>query len=156
MQYPTPNVCLVPRKRGSLKDFPGGPVVKTLPSNAEDAGSIPGWRTNSTCCGAAEQVRHNWTEACVQRQGSFMPQPRLNEAKQIISIFSKRVSLSRGEELTPWDLPGKMSEVAQSCLTLCNPMDGSPPGSSVHGIFQARVLQWVAISFSRGSSHPRD
>ena len=64
-------------------DFPGGPVVKNLPSNAEDAGSIPGWRTNSTCCGAAEQVRHNWTEACVQRQGSFMPQPRLNEAKQI-------------------------------------------------------------------------
>ena len=40
----------------------------------------------------------------------------------------------------------------QSCLTLCNPMDGSPLGSSVHGILQARVLEWVAISFSRGSS----
>ena len=37
-----------------------------------------------------------------------------------------------------------------SCLTLCNPMDCSLPGSSVHGIFQARVLEWVAISFSRG------
>ena len=36
----------------------------------------------------------------------------------------------------------------QSCLTLCNPIDGSPPGSSVHGIFQARVLEWVAIAFS--------
>ena len=36
----------------------------------------------------------------------------------------------------------------QSCLTLCNPMDGSPPGSSVHGIFQARVLEWGAITFS--------
>ena len=36
----------------------------------------------------------------------------------------------------------------QSCLTLCNPIDGSPPGSSVHGIFQARVLQWGAIAFS--------
>ena len=44
------------------------------------------------------------------------------------------------------------SEVAQSCLTLCDPMDCSPPGFSVHGIFQARVLEWVAISFSRGSS----
>ena len=43
-------------------------------------------------------------------------------------------------------------EVAQSCPTLCDPMDCSLPGSSVHGIFQARVLQWVAISFSRGSS----
>ena len=48
------------------------------------------------------------------------------------------------------------SEVSQSCLTLCNPMDCSPPGSSVHGIFQARILEWVAISFSRGSSQPRD
>ena len=48
------------------------------------------------------------------------------------------------------------SEVAQSCLTLCDPVDGSPPGSSVHGILQARILEWVAISFSRGSSQPRD
>ena len=48
------------------------------------------------------------------------------------------------------------SEVAQSCPTLCNPMDCSLPGSSVHEIFQARVRVWVAISFSRGSSRPRD
>ena len=65
----------------------------------------------------------------------------------------------------PWDCPGKNtevgshfllqgmkvkseSEVAQSCLTLCDPMDCSLPGSSVHGILQARVLEWVAIAFS--------
>ena len=65
----------------------------------------------------------------------------------------------------PWDSPGKNtgvgchfllqcmqvkseSEVVQSCLTLCNPIDCSPPGSSIHGIFQARVLEWVAIAFS--------
>ena len=48
------------------------------------------------------------------------------------------------------------SEVAQSCLTLCDPMDCTLPGFSIHGIFQARVLEWVAISFSRGSSQPRD
>ena len=48
------------------------------------------------------------------------------------------------------------SEVAQSCPTLCDPMDCSPPGSSIHGIFQARILEWVAISFSRGSSRPKD
>ena len=47
------------------------------------------------------------------------------------------------------------SEVAQLCLTLCDPMDCSLPGSSVHGIFQATVLEWIAISFSRGSSQPR-
>ena len=45
---------------------------------------------------------------------------------------------------------------AQSCLTLCEPMDCSPPGSSIHGILQARILEWVAISFSRGSLQPRD
>ena len=49
-----------------------------------------------------------------------------------------------------------VSEVAQLCLTLRDPMDCSLPGSSIHGIFQARVLEWVAISFSRGSSWPRD
>ena len=48
------------------------------------------------------------------------------------------------------------SEVAQSCPTLCDPVDCSLPGSSVHGIFQAIVLEWIAISFSRGSSQPRD
>ena len=65
----------------------------------------------------------------------------------------------------PWDSPGNNigvgchfllqcmkvkseSEVAQSCLTLCDPMNCSPPGSSVHGVFQARVLEWGAIAFS--------
>ena len=46
--------------------------------------------------------------------------------------------------------------VIESCLTLGDPMDCSPPGSSVHGIPQARILEWVAILFSRGSSQPRD
>ena len=48
------------------------------------------------------------------------------------------------------------SEVAQLCPTLCDPMDCSLPGSSLYGIFQARILEWVAISFSRRSSQPRD
>ena len=42
------------------------------------------------------------------------------------------------------------SEVTQACLTLCDSVDCSPPGSFVHGILQARILEWVAISFSRG------
>ena len=50
----------------------------------------------------------------------------------------------------------KESEVAQLCLAFCYLMDCSLPRSSVHGIFQAIVLEWVAISFSRGSSQPRD
>ena len=46
--------------------------------------------------------------------------------------------------------------VTQSCLTLCDPMDCSPPGSSVHGIFQARTLEWAVTSSSKGYSWPRD
>ena len=46
--------------------------------------------------------------------------------------------------------------VAQSCPTLCDPVDYCPPGSSVHGILQARILEWVAMPSSRGSSQPRD
>ena len=46
-------------------------------------------------------------------------------------------------------------KVARSCLILCNPMDCSLPGSSVHGILQARILEWVAIPFSREASPPR-
>ena len=44
----------------------------------------------------------------------------------------------------------------QLCLTLCDPMDCSLPGSYVHGILQARILEWVVVAFSRGSSQPRD
>ena len=45
------------------------------------------------------------------------------------------------------------AQLLQSCPTLCNPMDCRPPGFSVHGIFQTRKLEWVAVSFSRGSSN---
>ena len=67
-----------------------------------------------------------------------------------------------GLDISWWAIPQNTlhvkceSEVAQSCPTLFDPMDGIPPGSSIHGIFQARILEWVAISFSRGSSWPRD
>ena len=47
-------------------------------------------------------------------------------------------------------------KLLQSCPTLCDPMDYSPPGSSLHGVFQARILEWVVLSFSRESSRPRD
>ena len=70
--------------------------------------------------------------------------------------FIKHVYLLTGSNvylLIKWK---SESELPQSCLTLCNPMDCSLRGSSVHGNFQARVLEWVAISFSRGSSWPRD
>ena len=54
------------------------------------------------------------------------------------------------------DQLGMRAKLLQSCLTLCEPMDCSPPGSSVHGILQARILEWDAVPSSRGSSQPRD
>ena len=63
----------------------------------------------------------------------------------------------RGREFDPWSLkqiPRVKVLATQSCPTLCDPMDGGLPGSSVRGIFEARILEWVAISFSRGSFYP--
>ena len=48
------------------------------------------------------------------------------------------------------------AQLLESCLTLCDPVDYSPPGFSVHGILQAGILQWVAMPSSKGSSQPRD
>ena len=75
----------------------------------------------------------------------------------IYSVITRRPALPIG---TIWmKLEGIMLSkvkvkvlVAQSCPTLCDPMNCSPPGSFVHGIFQARILEWVATHFSRGSS----
>ena len=66
--------------------------------------------------------------------------------------------------IDPWNSPGQNTGVGslslpqgtQLCLTLCNPMDCDFPGSSIHGISQARILEWIAISYSSGSSRPKD
>ena len=58
--------------------------------------------------------------------------------------------------LVPWKESEVKVWVAHLCPTLCNSMECSPPGSSVQGLLQARILEWVAIFFSRGSSQPRD
>ena len=74
-------------------------------------------------------------------------------------LDSKEIKSVNSTGNQPWIFIGKgkkESEVTQSCLTLCDPMDCSLPGSSVNGILEARMLEWVAISFSRGSSWPRD
>ena len=75
------------------------------------------------------------------------------------AVLSRREGISPVESSTwpTWLLDPSMKVlVTHSCLTLCHPMDCSLPGSSVHGIFQARILEWVAIPFSRGSCQPRD
>ena len=79
---------------------------------------------------------------------------RAVEGRHILSV-----SLLVVEKTSPscWGYNDKEeSLVAHSCLTLCDPMDCSLADSSIHGIFQARVLEWGAISFSRGYFRPRD
>ena len=77
---------------------------------------------------------------------------------RFFTVWATREALQWGIWLQLWWAKWNvsLSEVSQSCLTLCNPMDCSLPQSCVHEIFQARVLEWVAISFSRGSSQHRD
>ena len=95
-------------------------------------------------------------------------------SQSVVSSSLQPQGLESTRLLCPWNISGKQeywsglpfpspmhevqreSEIAQSCLTLNNPMDCSLPGSSVHRILQARVLEWVAISSSRGYSRPRD
>ena len=103
-----------------------------------------------------------------------LPLWRLSEWSRSVVSDSVRPHRRQPTRLPhPWDSQGKNtgvgchfllqcirvkneSEVTQSCPTPSDPMDCSPPGSSIHGSFQARVLEWVAISFSRGSFWPRD
>ena len=73
-----------------------------------------------------------------------------------VSCIGRQILYPLSHQGSPKHNHESESEVAQSCLTLCNPVDCSPPGFSTHGINQARTLEWVAISFSRGSSRPRD
>ena len=88
-----------------------------------------------------------------------MESPQSNMSKRgCISMHAPKGkwSMKTGSSLS-YDLDMCMCALcAESCLTLCNPMDCSPPGSFVHGIFQAKILERVAVSFSRGSSPSMD
>ena len=108
-----------------------------------------------------QRVRHDWV---TERQKCGLSQDTVFEYTFLSSPMKSRVS----ENLTSYSLPSppKMSSsfdstatvasVNQSCPNLCSPMDCSPPGFSVHGILQARLLEWVTFSSSRGSSPSRD
>ena len=86
----------------------------------------------------------------------YLPDPGIKPASPVSSVMAT--------EFFTAEPPGKLFNhtmkmkvlVSQLCLTLCNPMECSLAGSSVHGILQARIVEWVAISYSRGSSWPRD
>ena len=73
-----------------------------------------------------------------------------------LGLHPTESTCSLGSSLMACGAGGRVCVYVFSCIQLCDPMDCSPPGSSVHGILQARILEWVAISFSRESSRPSD
>ena len=127
-----------------------------------------------SCGGILELQREIQTSSCVGPMKTNLPfahsgfpptflGSRRRSLPRHLGLFF--VSLeSRGKKPSQVTLPDQVHRPGHTglllfpfwCLTLCDPMDCSPPGSSIHGIFQARILEWVAISFSRGSSQPRD
>ena len=134
-------------------------------------------QSNSTYSKQIDNLR-KWSESCsvvfdsLWSHGLYSPWSSLGQNTGVGS-FSLLQLLFANQGLNPglphcrWifyqlshkgspNLRKSENEVVQSCPTLCNPMDCSLQGSSIHGIFQARVLEWVAISFSRGSSRLRD
>ena len=83
-------------------------------------------------------------------------QPNLPISRNTCSTMKSNILLASVSEWSCSVVSDSLRPHGQSSLTLCDPMDCSLPGSSVHGIFQAIALEWIAISFPRGSSRPRD
>ena len=138
-------------------------MVKTSPANVGNMGSIPGSGRSP-----GEGNGNPFQYSCL---GNLMDSGTWQATVHGIAESETTEQLSNNNLTSPshfWlhsilQLVGKQkvkvkseSEVAQSCPTLFDPMDCSLPGSSLHGILQARVLEWGAISFARGSSRPRD
>ena len=117
------------------KDFSGGSDGKESACNVGDLGSIPGLE-RSPGGGHGNPLQYSCLE----------------NPKEV----DHRGSVYRGHFLPIYITSIQFSSVTQSCPALCYSMDCSSRGSSVHGIFQARILDWVAMIFSRGSSQPRN
>ena len=127
----------------------------------EEPGRLQSW-----CCQeshTAERFHFHFPLSCIGEgngnplQCSWLENPRDGGAwwPAIYGVTQSRTQLKRLSSSSREKFWSEVLE-AQSCLTLCDPMDYSPPGSSVPGILLARILEWVAIPFSRGSSQRRD
>ena len=153
-------------------------MVKTRPSNSGDVGSIPGQGTEIPHVTQHNQRKKFFSHSlCLSISFNKRKVKRIRFVCQVIKaagwvygfslIFRcegllmswvlNTCSFLWGEESRKYGW-SKSTSVSHSlvCLTLCDPVDCSRVGSSVHGVLQARILDWVDISFSKGSSQPRD
>ena len=148
-------VCL--RCRSQVREDGASQVVllvKNLPSNAgdkRDVGSIPG-SERSCRVGNGNPFQYSYLEDPIDR-GAWQA--------TVHGVTKNQTPLkwlnTREEYIRPQNMEFHAhAKLLQSCLTLCDPMDCCPPGSSDHGLFQARIFEWFAISYSRGSSQPRN
>ena len=135
-----------PLEEGMATDFPGGARSK-----------------EPTCQCRCERHRFNpWVRKIPWRRKwqptpVFMPEESHGQRSLAgYSLGLQRWALTNLSPISPRKSVKVKVLVAQSCPTLWDPMDCSPPDSSIHGILQARIQEWLAISFSRGSSQPRD
>ena len=138
--------------------------------------SMPGFRIHHQLLDPAKTHIH-WIGDAIQTSHPLLcPSPPAFSLSQHQGLFKwgwlftsggQSIGASASASVLPLNIQGwfpridwfdllQFTEVAQPCQILWDPMDCSLPGSSIHGIFKARVLEWSAISFSRGSSQPRD
>ena len=149
-----PGCCAEKQKPLPLSSLPAGPLLR-----------LGTWTCCSGLAGCADGTVFYWTrQTCVQKVSvqwyqhwlmflfpyfHSLPLQKPWLYFLLKSTWIKAVTFNLNQFNFSWS-------VTQLCLTLCDTMDSSPSASSVHGIFQARILEWVTISFSRGSSQPRD
>ena len=155
---------LTPSPRPALQTLSASYLGSTMFPALGTLSLVATWRDSETRAGDADTWSYMGILVCLQPGNDPSPEPDLLPTWWWTSASRTRSSPEPLEwehwlqdPRLPENWPSvQFSSVAQSCPTLCDPMDCSLPGSSVHGILQARVLEWVAISFSRGSSRSTD
>ena len=109
------------------------------------------------CCGSTYEAFTYWNDNKNTHIYSYSPLDKLLRCSLKEGVIKEKVKEFAGSSLTSPNLLLKVKVlVTRYCPTLCDPMDCSPLDSYVHGVLQARIREWAAISFSRGSSWPRD
>ena len=137
--------------------------VKTQRPGTFRLTSAKSWSPNWSCenCSNIQQP-HKQSELCSPEGHTLTDSTYMRNLQQSNSEAGSRMVVAETRERGKWGTAVCVCVCvcahthAQLCPTLCDPMDCRLPGSSVHGVLQARTLEWVAISSSRGSSQPRD